>query len=550
MGSAVSSISKEQAAKLTRTLKEKYEEYQAGGVPDAEIQSKLTKEYYNLLEVIKAEEKATAAPIATGVESTKLSKATGKTESSSSTSKLRSSFEGKVEPKVEPKGVELKAGMSSKVGLSSKMNSNVSSKGGSSTKGGGSRRRSFDDNKKSGPAATAAAVAAAQEALKKAEEAANEAAAVVPPPEEVQADSWDSISQQPFCTLCQMAFKSMSFLERHVKYSDLHIRNAKKAADVANPAPPPISEADNDMFVTSESGKVTPKQVEGKHYRLLYSGSKLFWRTQETVDLNIYHHILPSTIEVVSYDTAKSKEMNRIYMDYAALCDLSGVTAMAQASAGARAAAARAAAAREMEATSTKGTAANAAQIAATQAADAAAAAAADPTTVVDETTMLARYIIQRLQMGAAVATSSMKRMEFVKLSSDTYTKSPIMEKVPVVLVPISVARRRRTNAEEIEATMNSLATDRAALAEATSHAHKVANVVYTSATSIAAKKWWADFNPVRKKWVWAIRRVIRQKLVAETTAVLVALEAAKKKEQLKRGYSVAPSGRGASKEV
>lgn len=514
-------------------------------MPDAEIHAKLTIEYHNLVAAVKP--KAPTQPV-NNTESSKLSKGMGKTESSSSTSKLRSSFEGKVESP--------KAGLSSKVGLSSKMNSGLSSKGGASTKSGGSRRRSFDDNKKSGPNSTAAAVAAAQEALKKAEETANETTVptpvITPIPEDVQADSWDSITQQPFCTVCQMAFKSMTFLERHVKYSDLHIRNAKKAEDVANP-PPPISEADNDMFVTSQSGKVTPKQVEGKHYRLLYSGSKLFWRTQETVDLNIYHHILPSTIEVVSYDTTKSKEMNRMYMDYAALCDLSGVTAMAQASAGARAAAARAAAAKEMEATSATGTAANAAQVAATKAADAAAAAAADPSTVSEETAMLARYIIQRLQLGPPIAPSTIKRMEFVKLSSDTYVKSPIMEKVPVVLVPISVARRRRTNAEEIEATMSSLANDRAALAEATSHAHKVANVVYTSATSIAAKKWWADFNPMRKKWVWAIRRVIRQKLVAETKAVLAKHEAAKMKEQMKRGYSVAPSAgntKGVAKEV
>ena len=157
---------------------------------------------------------------------------------------------------------------------------------------------------------------------------------------------------------------------------------------------------------------------------------------------------------------------------------------------------------------------------------------------------MLARYIIQRLQLGPpTTAGSNMKTMEFVQLSSDTNIKSPVMDKVPVVLIPIAVARRRRTNAEEIEATMSSLVTDRAALAEATSHAHKVASVMYSASTSIAAKKWWADFNPVRKRWIWAIRRVIRQKLVAETTAVLNALEVAKKRE-LKRAYTGSLSGK------
>jgi hypothetical protein len=355
-----------------------------------------------------------------------------------------------------------------------------------------------------------------------------------------------------------MAFKSITFLERHVKYSDLHIRTVQKQKDSENAqaSNPGIGSVD-EMFPVTQSGKMEAKQIEGKHYRLIYSGSKLFWRTQDNIDLNIFHHILPSTIEIVSYDTVKAKEMNRIYCDYAALCDLSGVTAAASASAGARAAAARAAAARDLEATSAAGTAAKAEKVAATAAANAAAAAAADPSNVEDETAILARYIIQRLQLGPPIVGGSLKRMEFAKLSSDTNAKSPVMDKIPVVLIPIAVARRRRTNAEEIEQTMSSLALDRAALAEATAHAHKVASVMYSASTSIAAKKWWADFNPWRKKWIWAIRRVIRQKLVAETTAVLMKLEQEKKRE-LKRqftggGVGVSPKGgasAGKAKEV
>lgn len=538
MGSSASTITKDQSIALTQTLKSKYEEYKASGMPEADIHAKLTEEYHSIIESLKP--KPSGSPEDAKIGKSMKSQTMKSTETSSSTSKLlRASFEGKSN--------SIGTGQSSKLtgmGLSSKMAANSSAK----SQKGGSRRRSFDGDKK-GP--TAAAIAAAQEALKQAETVANEASAATPVEEEVQADSWDSISQQPFCAICQMAFKSPQFLERHVKYSDLHTKNVKKQADAANPAAPaaPIDPSDN-LFDVSASGKVLPKQIEGKHYRLIYSGSKLFWRTQETIDLNIFHHILPSTIEVVSYDTMKSKEMNRIYLDYANLCDQSGVTAAAQASAGARAAAARAQAAREMEATSARGTAANAAHLAATAAAEAASALASDPASVVDETSMIARYIVQRLQLGNPVGNTSLKKMEFVKLSSDTYVKSPVMEKVPVVLIPISVARRRRTNAEEIEATISSLNMDRAALAEATSHAHKVASVVYTSATSIAAKKWWADFNPARKRWVMAIRRVIRQKLVAETTIVLQKLEQAKLTGSKKSPSKPVGSSKGQSKEV
>lgn len=538
MGSGASSLTKEQSLKLTQTLKEKYESYKAAGESDEVIQEKLTKHYHEAVAELKISSQA--PPVRT--DSPKLNKVV-KTSTSSSSSKLpgRASFEDK------EKSVS-KLTASSKLGVGSSKLANGSSKSGPT------RRRSFDNNKAAG--ASAAAVAAAQEALKKAEESTSALASATSPKEatsvaspnavasprsaqDVQADSWDSVSQQPYCNVCQMAFKSATFLERHVKFSDLHIKNVQKQKDVANAQLLPDIGTVDEMFPVTQSGKVEAKQVEGKHYRLIYSGSKFFWRTQETLDVNIYHHILPSTIEIISYDTAKAKELNRVYCDYTALCDLSGVTATAMASAGARAAALRAQAARELHAKSTSSDAVNPdkASGGATAAAGGDAGNAESSTNGEDEVSVLAKYIIPRLQLGPPANNSTLKRIEFVKLSSDTYTKSPVMDKVPVVLIPISVAHRRRTNAEEIEQTMNSLVLDRAALTEATSHAHKVASVVYSASTSLSSKKWWADFNPVRRKWIWAIRRVIRQKLVAETKLVLSNLEL-QKKRQLKRQYT------------
>jgi hypothetical protein len=527
MGAAASTISKDQSAILTKTLKQKYQVLQLEGIPDAEIQAQLTDEFNMLLAEAK-----TDVP---------------KVSASSSTGKLPTVAAVEAKP--------IQKNTSSRLG-------NGTPKAAGTRGGGGTRRRSFDGKKGD---TNALAIAAANNALKQAEAAKAKAAATeapaIPstgtatppvaasathetaastdnnatasPASEEQTDSWDSVTQQPFCTVCQMAFKSVTFLDRHVKYSDLHSKNVQKAANAGGASgPSPLAGDSDPLFPTTASGKLQPKQIEGKHYRLLYSGSKLFWRTQETVDLNIYHHIVPSTVEVVSYDTVKGKEMPRIYLEYGALCDLSGVTATAMATAGARAAAARAAAARDMEAKNMAafGAAPNSAAVlaahAATVEATAALNAAADPTNVEDEAAIVARYIIQRLQLGTPATPSALKPMEFVKLSSDTYERSPVLPRPPIVLIPIAVARRRRTNAEEIEATMNSLASEHAALVQATGHAHKVANLVYSSASSIASKKWWADFNPARRKWVWAIRRVIRQKLVAETKVVLAQLEA------------------------
>jgi hypothetical protein len=37
--------------------------------------------------------------------------------------------------------------------------------------------------------------------------------------EESMKDSWESVRQLPYCEVCQMAFKTLSALDRHVKYS-------------------------------------------------------------------------------------------------------------------------------------------------------------------------------------------------------------------------------------------------------------------------------------------------------------------------------------------
>jgi len=56
---------------------------------------------------------------------------------------------------------------------------------------------------------------------------------------------------------------------------------------------------------------------------------------------------------------------------------------------------------------------------------------------------------------------------------------------------------------------------------------------VYSTASNLKttiAPKWWAHHNPVRIRWIRSIRRVIRQRLVAETTQVLARLESQKEK--------------------
>lgn len=132
-----------------------------------------------------------------------------------------------------------------------------------------------------------------------------------------------------------MAFKSMAFLERHTKYSDLHTKNALKQGGasaalvapvvVATPMIPEDSSVTASSGTTSLAAKFMSKQVEGTDYKLLYTGSKFFWRNQRTVILDLYLHVVSLTIEVIAFDSDKHKEMNRIYLAADVISDLMDV---------------------------------------------------------------------------------------------------------------------------------------------------------------------------------------------------------------------------------
>ena len=64
------------------------------------------------------------------------------------------------------------------------------------------------------------------------------------------------------------------------------------------------------------------EQIEGIDFRLVYSGRKLFWRSQQSVDLEFYLHDRVSCLEVAGIDASNSQELNRIYLDYNILLNI------------------------------------------------------------------------------------------------------------------------------------------------------------------------------------------------------------------------------------
>ena len=61
---------------------------------------------------------------------------------------------------------------------------------------------------------------------------------------------------------------------------------------------------------------VSGEQIEGIHFRLVYSGRKLFWRSQQSVDLEFYLHDRVYCIEVAGVEASTSLELSRLYLDY------------------------------------------------------------------------------------------------------------------------------------------------------------------------------------------------------------------------------------------
>lgn len=459
MGSAASTLSPEQSGSLTRALKSKYELLQKEGLSDEDIRLKLSDEYNQLVAEMKREteknEKAEKVEKAEKEKTEKIEKAPPDSQSNPLA-------------KFNPKGKNAKAA---------------------------TRRRSFDSSNKSAttkePAAAAVALpnrspsltqltdTAAQPALMVSESVPVIAAAPstgAPPVAEV-VDSWDSVTQLPFCTVCQMGFKSEAFLERHLKFSDMHVKNLMKQ-DTEGKIDVPKNEVQAQHIEIAPMPEVTRKQVEGEDFKMLYAGSKLFWRTQDNIDLHFYHHVLPHCIEIIPFDSRKNKEFSRIYLDYKTLYDnlLKSNEEFEEGE---------------------------------------------------EETrrTMLTTHILQHLQLHSVTGETI---VTYVKLSGDENYKSPVLSKAPVVVVPVVVTRRRRTNAEEIEATMVGLTKDREALAQATDKANKIATLVYSCVKLFSQKKWYSQLNPVRQRWIKAIRRVIRKKLVAATRKMLSDKAAAK----------------------
>ena len=360
-----------------------------------------------------------------------------------------------------------------------------------------------------------AAGAAAVEAATAASAAADE------PPKDK--DHWDSVSQLPYCSVCAMAFKSQSLLERHIKYSDLHERTVKKQQAEALAAATQATIADDPITALALQ---QDKQVEGKDFKHLYYGSKFFWRSQDNVDFTFFHHILLDTVEIVSFAVYKNKELNRVYLNHYKinmLLEKAGLLAVPDKFVNG---------VRERQ----------------------------EKQAAVDQKNRAAvtTFILSRLQLetktggggGASGGTSTSASASgsgggeqvvvYQSAATDDTSVTPVLTEKPTLLVPRPVVHRRNTSTEEVNRKLEDLRADQALLAAATSRAEKIGSYVVSFAASFKNfSERLRTMNAPRRRWVVAIHRVLQINGVERTTKFLEELDLARQ-----NGTTVSPAAR------
>lgn len=387
------------------------------------------------------------------------------------------------------------------------------------------RRRSFDGVQKKAPMDVAALAASLSTT---ALPSVSEAATV----ETHAADSWDSVTEQPFCDVCNMAFKSTAFLERHKNFSSLHQDNVKRKETGEKGIlvePPKLEEEEEEKEKEKEEVvKVVVRQEEGTHYRLLYSGCKFFWRIQLNVDIDVYHHFLAQAIEIIPFHTQRHKELPRIYLDYENVQNLvrSSVDEALEA---------KVKTILENRFADKPDKAKLRAEI---------------------ELQKVVTFILQHMNMTAIELPC-----EYVTLSGDNEDDFPVLEEPPVILVPIHIMRRRQSTVEEFKQVMKTVSNDyneiSSKLAQATNelsvaevaaeqkdgnsvnpkpvhevkpertkanyeYASKIANHVYEAARYLSEKKWYAHFALPKQRFIKAVRKIIFRAAVLKSKQTLV----------------------------
>ncbi|ETV84200.1 hypothetical protein H257_03478 [Aphanomyces astaci] len=109
------------------------------------------------------------------------------------------------------------------------------------------------------------------------------------------------------CEVCKISMRSAKKLEDHVNHSPLH-RAALNESDIA--------------FKAELSGRLSSeadRPCSPCRQRLIYDGTKLFWRVNETLELHIYEAVNANLVTVVGQSTQFKQKLPPLALDLAIL---------------------------------------------------------------------------------------------------------------------------------------------------------------------------------------------------------------------------------------
>lgn len=255
-------------------------------------------------------------------------------------------------------------------------------------------------------------------------------------------------------------------------------------------------------------------QVAGPRCRTLYSGSKLFWRTQNTYDIDIYLHLSAKCVEVISYDAKNNIELPRLYFSESLLIDILGDKKIKD------------------KAVEKKR------QIAASKISKG--VAITEELFQEDEKRLaISTYLLQHLTTTpppatvTATATSAQADGSVTSKSPSIYfdgagitdKSSPLLHELPAGMMPVHIPRRRQSSELEIENTIQDINKMTKEISSLSSAAENISNLfnrgMEALKQSLKMTDVMASYTIPRRRWIYAINRVLRINLVAKNTKYL-----------------------------
>lgn len=297
-------------------------------------------------------------------------------------------------------------------------------------------------------------------------------------------DSWDSVSAQPSCIICGMVFPSIQKLNTHTKYSEVHQINLKK---LSNPEPQPVE-------VPKPTGPKAQEEVSSR-CKLLYSGSKLFWRTQDTYDIHIYLHNNTDCIELIPFEGKRNAEYDRLYFSESKLVKCIGEENIHEKVSE-----------KKKEAASQKFV------------------RSLPPDSVLfeeEKRLAISTYLLSRIKVADEKKDLKLpgKGLDF---TPDVAADSPLLDKVPDDVTPVFVPRRRHSTEAEIESKLKDISNLQEDIRQLSKRAEHIMNLfakgVESLKSGLVTKSNYNDMRLPKKRWLMAIKRVIRINAVAANT--------------------------------